>query len=249
MQFSPALVFHICAGVTGFLSGAAAMSFRKGSRWHRVTGNVFVVSMLSLGASGAYLAFMKQQASNVFGGLLTFYLVATAWLTAWRRDGKTRIFDWASFPVPLAIGAALAIYGLGAASSQTGSKDGVPAGMYFFLGSVALLSAAGDVRMLMRGGIFGAHRIARHLWRMCFALFIAAGSFLLGPANRPLRLLAAVGLGQEIFRTSLRKEVLLLLTVLPLMLLVFWMVRVRFTNAYERRSVPRLDRLTDISDE
>ncbi len=61
----------------------------------------------------------------------------------------------------------LAIYGLEVANSQTGSKDGYPAGAYFIFGSVALLFAAGDVRMLVRGGISGAQRIARHLWRMC----------------------------------------------------------------------------------
>jgi hypothetical protein len=52
-------------------------------------------------------------------------------------------------------------------------------GMYFFLGSVALLSAAEDVRMLWHGGVSGALRIARHLWRMCFALFIASASLFL----------------------------------------------------------------------
>ena len=50
--------------------------------------------------------------------------------------------------------------------------------MTLFLGSVAVLAAAGDVRMLVRGGVFGAQRVARHLWRMCFGLFIATGSFL-----------------------------------------------------------------------
>ena len=37
------LVFHICGGVVGVLAGTAAMSFRKGSRWHRIAGNVFFV--------------------------------------------------------------------------------------------------------------------------------------------------------------------------------------------------------------
>jgi hypothetical protein len=57
----------------------------------------------------------------------------------------------------------------------------------FFMGSVMLLAAAGDVRILVGGGVIGAKRIAPHLWRMCFGLFIAAGSFFLGPSNRPLR--------------------------------------------------------------
>ena len=44
--------------------------------------------------------------------------------------------------------------------------------MYFFLGSIALLAAVGDVRMLVRGGISGTQRLMRHFWRMCFALFL-----------------------------------------------------------------------------
>ena len=109
--------------------------------------------------------------------------------------------------------------------------------MTFFMGSVMLLAVAGDVRMLARGGVFGAQRIARHLWRMCFGLFIATGSFLLGPSNRPLRLLSAVGLGQHLSPALFSTTLYLILTILPLILLIFWVVRVRFTNAYNGKSM------------
>jgi hypothetical protein len=81
--------------------------------------------------------------------------------------------------IPLAIGILGWVNGVEALRSETGSKFGVPAGMHLFMGSVCLLAAAGDVRILVRGGVFGVQRIARHLWRMCFGLFIAAGSFFL----------------------------------------------------------------------
>jgi uncharacterized membrane protein len=165
MSFSPVLVFHISAGTVGLLSGTAAMSFSKGSRRHRAAGNVFVIAMLSLGASGAYLGFMKHQMLNGLQGVLTLYLMATAWLTARRRDGEVGIFDWSALMVPLAVGAALLSYGLIAANSQTGARDGFPAMAYFIFGSVALLFAAGDVRMLVRGGVSGAQRIARQRTR------------------------------------------------------------------------------------
>jgi len=45
------------------------------------------------------------------------------------------------------------------------------------LGAALLLAAAGDVRVLRRGALKGAPRLKRHLWRMCVAMFIAAGSF------------------------------------------------------------------------
>jgi hypothetical protein len=108
--------------------------------------------------------------------------------------------------------------------------------MTFFMGSIMLLAAAGDVRMLLRGGVFGAQRIARHLWRMCFGLFIAAGSFFLGPSNRPLRLLSAVGLGQHLSPALFSTSLYLILSILPLILLIFWLVRVRFPNAYKGKS-------------
>jgi hypothetical protein len=47
---------------------------------------------------------MKHQMNNVFGGLLTIYMVATAWATARRRDGGTGIPDWLGFLFALAIG-------------------------------------------------------------------------------------------------------------------------------------------------
>ena len=122
--------------------------------------------------------------------------------------------------------------------SGASSQDGVPVGMNFFMGSVCLLAAAGDVRMLVRGGVFGAKRIARHLWRMCFGLFIAAGSFFFGASNRPLRLLSTVGVGKYLSPALFSTTLYLVLTILPLILLIFWLVRVRFTKAYKGKSMP-----------
>jgi uncharacterized membrane protein len=222
MSFSPILVLHISSGIIGLLSGALAMSFRKGSRGHVAAGRVFVISMLSLSAAAVYLAVMKSQTGNVIAGVMTFYMVTTAWATARRREGETGIFDWCALVVALAAGAVMVIYGFEAAHSQTGLKDGYPPVLYFIWGSVALLSAAGDVRMLIRGGVFfGAQRIVRHLWRMCLGLFIAAGSFFLGQ--------------QKVFPASLRgSKVWFAPAFLPLLLMIFWLLRVWFTNEYKR---------------
>ena len=233
MPYSPILLVHIAAGTLGLLSGTAAILFRKGSPRHALAGRIFVAAMLTMAAVAVYLAIVRHQPSNLRGGIFTFYLIGTAWLTARRSDGATRRFDWVVLLIPLALGILTWMSGLRVVRSGASSLDGVPVGMTFFMGSVMLLAGAGDIRMLVRGGVRGKKRIARHLWRMCFGLFIAAGSFFLGPSNRPLRLLSAVGLGQHLSPALFSTPLYLILTILPLILLIFWLVRVRFPNAYQ----------------
>ena len=222
MLFSPLLPVHISAGVVGILSGSAAMSFRKGSPRHALAGKVFVIAMMTLSSSAVYLALTKHQMGNVLGGTFAFYLVTTAWLTARRGDGETSLFDWDALLIPLLVGIGLWISGLQVVYGHARSTDGIPVGMHFFMGSVMLLAAAGDIRMLVRGGVFGAKRIVRHLWRMCFGLFVATGSFFLGQ--------------QQVFPAWLRKtNVLFVPALLPLVLLIFWLFRVWFTSTYRKK--------------
>src|SRR5580698_7554961 len=238
MPYSPILLVHIAAGTLGLLSGTAAILFRKGSPRHALAGRIFVAAMLTMAAVAVYLAIVRHQPSNIRGGIFTFYLIGTAWLTARRSDGATRRFDWVVLLIPLALGIVTWINGLSIVRSGVDSPDGVPVGMTFFLGSVMLLAAAGDLRMLVAGGVVGAKRIARHLWRMCFGLFIAAGSFFLGPSNRPLRLLSAVGIGQHVPSVLFSTGLYLFLSMLPLILLIFWLLRVRFAHAFKGKPTP-----------
>jgi uncharacterized membrane protein len=175
--------------------------------------------MLSLGASAMYLAVMKHEVGNFVAGTLVIYLVTTAWLTALRRNGGTNIFDWAAVLIPLGVGGSTLTLGIQKLNNPAAFHDGVPVGMNFFMGTVVLLAAVGDVRMIVRG-ISGTQRIARHLWRMCFGLFFASGSIFIA---RP-----------HLFPAWLRTtHILLLLGVLPLLLMIFWLVRVRFAKAYK----------------
>jgi len=222
---SPLLLLHIIAGTLGMLSGFVAVFLRKGSRRHGLAGNVFVISMLSLASTGTFLAIMKSQPGNILGGTFTFYLVATAWLTARRRDGGTGILDWGALLIVLPLAVVEVTLGLEAAMSPTGLKYAYPPGPYFFLGSVAVLAMVGDIRMLVRGGVSGTQRIARHLWRMCFGLFIAAASIFLAR--------------QRLFPAFMRQTGMLFgLSFLPLALMIFWLIRVRITNAYRERTIP-----------
>jgi uncharacterized membrane protein len=231
MSLWPLIVFHICAGSVGLLSGAVAMSLRKGSRRHRLAGDVFVISMLCMSASGAtvglvkyYLTNSDAQLANFFVGTLTFYLVATAWWAARRKDGETGIFDWVGLLVAFSVGAALVTSGLEAAYGNTALKHDFPVAPYFVFGSVALLSAAGDVRMLVRGGISGAKRIVRHLWRVSFAFLIAAFSFFLGQ--------------QKVMPDYIRGSKLLFVPpLLIIILLIYWLGRMWFTKTSRRKFI------------
>ena len=214
---SPLLILHIASGTVGVLSGFVAAFLKKGSRRHGLAGNIFFVSMTLLATSGAYLAWRKSQPTNVAGGAMTFYMVTTAWLAAKRRDWGIGLLDWASLPIAFTLAAVEGIWGAQAVMSPTGMKYDAPPWPFFVFGIVAAIATVGDLRMLVRGGIAGTQRVARHLWRMCFALFVASASIFLA---RP-----------HLFPAVLRRTgVLALLGCLPLLLLIFWMIRVRFTN-------------------
>ena len=237
MPYSLILVLHICAGTLGLLSGTSALSFRKGSPRHVLAGRVFVASMLSMAVAAVYLGSVKHQSANIGGGFITFYLIGTGWLTARRREGETSRMDWVALLIPLAVGILTWMNGIKVVRSGASSQDGVPVGISFFMCSICLLAAAGDLRMLTHGGVSGVTRIARHLWRMCFGLFIAAGSFFMGPSNRPVRLLSAVGLGPRLPSALFSTNLYLILAILPLVLLILWMLRVHFTKAFKGKSM------------
>src|SRR5262245_43767493 len=220
MLYSPLLPVHIAGGITGILFGTAALIYRKGSARHALAGKVFVAAMLTMAAAAVYLAVLKNQQGNIGGGILTFYLILTAWLTARRRNGETRKYDLAAGVIPVALGGLTWMNGIRVLRSGSTSENGVPVGMSLFMGTVMLLAAAGDVRMLLRGGVYGAKRVVRHLWRMCFGLFIATGSFFFGQ--------------QQVFPSWMRcSAFLLILGVLPLPLLIYWLLRFRFAQSYK----------------
>lgn len=217
----PLVVLHVTAGTVAMLAGALAMAFRKGSRGHRRAGNVFAICMLSVSALGSYLGFMKGEMDNFTGGIFAFYLVATAWATAKQGESEAWKLGWIAPLIALAFAAINFFWGVEAARGQTAVKNQSPAGAYVFFGTLALLSAVGDVRMLVRGGLSGTQRLVRHLWRMCFGWFVATISFFLGQ--------------QQVFPAWLRGSyVLVSLAFLPLLFLVFWYIRVRLTKTYPK---------------
>jgi hypothetical protein len=211
-----ALVLHIGGGSVGILSGYAAVSVRKGERLHRVFGTVFLLSMLTMAAMATSMAVLIPQRSNVLGGVLTVYLVSTAWMAVRRKQSSVGRFEVAALIAVLGLAAAAAIFGWQAAHSAAGQLDGYPSAAYFIVACFAGFLAALDLKLVLRGGISGAPRIARHLWRMGFALFFAAGSFFLGQ--------------QKVMPAFMHGSPFLFApAIAPLVLMVFWLFRVRLT--------------------
>ena len=173
------LPIHIAAGGLAIVLGAVALLVRKGGTAHRRSGLLFVCAMLVMGVTASFLGLRNGPADpNVYTGLLTGYFVITALLTVRPVSSWTRFLNLAGLVVVVGLGSATIARGVGAWNSPGRmTSTGVPSLMLFFLGTVMMLAALGDVRLLRSGVARGAPRLRRHLWRMCFALFIAAGSF------------------------------------------------------------------------
>jgi uncharacterized membrane protein len=219
-----ALSLHIGGGIAGILSGTAAAVFRKGGRLHRLAGDVFVVSMLTMAGFGAVMATLLLQWSNVMGGAFTLYLVGSAWMTARRRNGGVGGFEVGAMLVGLCIAAGALVVAWVGAHRPDGMIDGNPWQPAVVFAVVATLAVAMDLRVILQGGISGVARIARHLWRMCLGLFIAAGSFFLGQ--------------QQVMPAFIQGSALLYVpAVAPLLLLIFWLVRVRVGSRFRMQMV------------
>jgi hypothetical protein len=220
---SAILFAHIGGGAVGLVSGAVAILARKGERLHRVAGTVFFVAMLTMAGIGATVSpFLDtEQWTNTTAGAFTFYLVATAWVTVRRAEGRVGRFEVGA----LLVAVGLAVNGLALAAATVQAGKPLSISVIYVFAIVAAIAAAGDLGMIRRGGIAGPPRIARHLWRMCLALFIASGSFFFGQSK----------FLPEVLRGS---PVLFVPVLAPLVLMAFWMLRVHFTRAFRSAPAP-----------
>jgi hypothetical protein len=174
---------------------------------------VFVYAMLIMSSTGALMSILNLNVGNVMAGVLTFYLVLTALLTVRRPALEVHAIDRVALLAALTVGLAAVTFGIAAVRSATGKVHGLPPPVYFMFGTVALLATIGDLRLMRGWGTGGGFRIKRHLWRMCFALFIATASFFLGPPQR---------LPAFLRHSPLRP----LPVLLVLVVMLFWLARV-----------------------
>jgi hypothetical protein len=216
------LYAHIGGAFIGLVTGFAALAVRKGGPSHRRFGDAFCVAMLAMSGVGALVApFLPAgQAPNTMMGAFTFYLVATGWAAARRRPNRSGVFEIgaALFAIALAVSGIFYSWTNAHGPHPLPSPEGPV--IATFAGLVTM-AAIFDIRAILGGGVSGASRLTRHLWRMSVALLIAATSF----AGQPKAIPA-----------FLRDSPLTLLPALAaLIALVYWLARVRWPK-------PRRDR-------
>ncbi len=208
------VLVHIVAGTISVLSGAGALIFRKGSPRHRLSGRIFAISMIASAMAGAVMALIVDNQFIAFlAGVLTVYLVISSVMAIAGQTGRRVTAALLVFST----GLWLSFYGLAWMASQ--STDGKYLGYevvpYVIMGSVTLLAVLGDVYALINVTLARAAALSRHLWRMCFAFFIAAGSLFTGP-------------GATAFPEAVRASgVLSVPEPLILLVMLVWLVRVR----------------------
>jgi uncharacterized membrane protein len=216
------LAIHIVAGCVALVAGFVGVFSVKGMKLHRRSGTVFLYSMIALGVSGATIAVIRSQPANIVGGSIAVYMVSTGVLTLRHRDRAVYWLDAVGIALALGIVYFSLSIGLQVLHSPSGRIDGVPPAPLFVFAGVTSLALLGDLRMMLMRGLRGKQRLVRHLWRMCFALFIASGSFFIGQAKvipKPIRILPLLAVP----------------AFLPLLLMVYWLARVRLTKWYHRR--------------
>jgi uncharacterized membrane protein len=205
---------HIAGGLTALASGAMAIAMRKGGALHARAGTLFCAGMLVLGVTAAILEPFRPVPGSPVGGIMVCYFVVTAWMTARRRDGRPGRIE------KIACAGAFALAALLAWGAATGATTPAGPGPIFAIAGVCLLAGLLDLNSIVRK-LSAAQRLSRHLWRMCFAFFIATGSFFLGQ--------------QDVLPKAVHgSPILFVLAFAPFAVMLFWLVRLRFGKALAR---------------
>lgn len=207
------LIFHIIAGILVLLFGSMALIASKGLRLHKLAGNIFFISMVVLSLTTIYLEIQFDDFPIM--GIFSLYFASTSWLTVKRQAGTTGAFEVCAFLCIAMVSITFYKWGWDIVYNGKVLEGTLPLAMYFILGSFAAFAAILDLNMIIRGGLVGAHRIARHLWRMCIALLLATMSFL----------------SQDIFPEFIQNTGLLWSPIILLLLIIFfWLCRLPFSQ-------------------
>ncbi len=212
------LALHIGGGSIAILSGYGAVTVRKGSPLHLRFGKVFVVAMLIMASFGTILSIPINQPGNIGGGILAGYLVLTGWMTMKQNPATIGWFEKTAVLMPLGVSALFLLWGV-QSSMSGGALYGYRSPLYYTFAVFAALFTLIDLRTILKGGVSGVQRIARHLWRMCAGLFFATGSFFLGQ--------------QKVMPQFMHgSPILWILALAPLGFMIFWLIRIRMGRRF-----------------
>lgn len=207
---------HILGGSLAVASGYVALFARKGAPLHRRVGLVFVYAMLLMGVTASVMAIAIDRESQKLTAVLIAYFVITALMTVREPARYSRILECVL--MALAIGMGLTGLALSVHSLLVGVivVDGGPVAAGVIGCGILLLAGLGDLRRLraVAPTLRGGRRLYRHLWRMCWAFFIASGSFFIGQAD-------------EIPVAIRYWPALIVLAFTPLLAVAYWAWRLR----------------------
>jgi len=211
---------HILTGTLALAGGVLAFAAPKGRPWHRRGGRVFFWAMLVSAVSGSILGLLEpaRLLITALAGVLTLYLLVSSWRAARNPSGAFEKTDGLLFALLLLL--LLGLGGLGSLALQQpdGRLMGFVAEDYLMLAIMGSPAAISDITLVFRKRMSDRHRIARHLWRMGLAFFIAVGSAFTGP-------------GASIFPEALRASGMLALPeAVTAVLILFWLVRTVFNR-------------------
>lgn len=220
--FDILLIVHVVVGGLALIGGFLALAAPKGGVLHRKSGTVFLVAMLAMTTIALVLALMHRDLISIVPAMLTFYLVATGWRAVHVARTDPRIDGGL---LALALAASITGYALGhhAAAMPSGSDDkGFPSTIYFVFASVALIASASDLIPLIKGPLRGLRRLARHVWRLSGAMFIATTSLFQGQ--------------EQVFPKVLQGSIWLQLPAFAVIGMAFyWLIRLALRKPPRRR--------------
>lgn len=114
--FKTFLVLHIVAGTLGLISGTINIINKKGDKKHRIIGDVFLYSMLTVGISAFLLSIIHPNYFLFIVGVFTLYLVASGtrylYLKQLANNQKPRLIDWILTYFMLVFGLAFILFGV-----------------------------------------------------------------------------------------------------------------------------------------
>lgn len=221
------MTIHGIVGACVVLSGASALLSKKGSIFHRNSGKIFALAFCLMAGVILTTGLLASSLISTLGityTALAAYLVLTSWATVRTPPATLDRFSYVAPALACSIGIMSLYWGGMAALGYAEIDDDIPVAAYFVFGGLAFLTAWGDVSVVLKGGLVGVQRLARHLWRMCFVFYLSTATLFTGP-------------GSVVFPEDVRGSWVLMIPELSVLALsLYWLTKV-LRNKYGERGL------------